>query len=96
MQMFAHNFKDVRQPRAWWFNRFKWLHWDQESKKVFCFLCIKAHQLNATRGQAAPAFINNGFNNWKSALDPKKGLKRHEISDCHKASEDKENMPIAT
>ena len=38
-----------RSFQSSWFAKHTWLHYDEESDKAFCFICIKAHQSNAVK-----------------------------------------------
>lgn len=65
-----------------WFQKFKWLHYLSSLQDVLCFTCAKAEKLNmidlATKRD--PAFITNGFRNWKKALEI---FQSHHSSQCH-------------
>lgn len=54
-----------------WFQKFKWLHYAPSLKGVLCFICCKAEKLHMVdlANKRDPAFIFNGFRNWKKALE---------------------------
>ena len=64
-----------------WFQKFDWLHYHTENDRVYCFYCQKAFKekllLNSPKEMT---FIENGFHNWKKALE---SFKQHDKSDCH-------------
>lgn len=62
-----------------WFNSHKWLHYDAQEDKVFCYECIIVYKDISNTGQEE-AFIKYGINNWKKALEK---FKKHELSDSH-------------
>ncbi|XP_068735601.1 zinc finger MYM-type protein 1-like [Montipora capricornis] len=67
-----------------WFERFKWLHYDERRDAAYCHTCLKAlHSGMLTSSIADPAFTKNGFCNWKNSLEKKKGFQKHESSDSH-------------
>ena len=53
-----------------WFKQFPWLTLCLTKKKVFCVYCryISQHQLLTFSKNFSPAFISDGFNNWKKSL----------------------------
>ena len=68
-----------------WFDRYKWLHYEEKSDSAFCYTCIKAVQNNMISSSKADlAFTEKGFRNWKNATDKKKGFQKHETSDAHR------------
>ena len=74
-----------------WFDTYKWIHYDDETDRAFCFTCLKAIQNKALSSvpSKSDAFINAGFSNWKKALGSKKckkqtGFPLHEQSDTHR------------
>ena len=67
-----------------WFKNYKWLYYDVQKDSVFCFYCmVHENRLTAERILADPAYISEGFKNWKKAP---KCFKEHEESKCHKAA----------
>ena len=52
-------------------------------KKVFCFQCLKCYEtgLITYTKRHETAFIVNGFQNWKKAVEC---FNRHSISECHR------------
>lgn len=70
-----------------WFQEHPWLHYSPDLKKVICFYCSKANVLGLD-GLARckePAFILNGFNNWKKG--PEK-FNSHQNSRTHQLAVD--------
>lgn len=65
-----------------WFKQFPWLTLCLTKKKVFCFYCryTSLHQLLIFSKNCSPAFISDGFNNWKKAM---KKFNDHESSHTH-------------
>ena len=65
-----------------WFDSWKWLHWDDGKKAVFCHTCTLAwHSGKLTFSKnAEAAFITKGFQNWKDAT---RLFRNHEQSKCH-------------
>lgn len=77
--------KQTRAFQAKWFTEFPWLHYNQDSDSVLCFIYAKENKklnLRATRNKDY-TFIADGFSNWKKALTR---FKEHQISQCHKAA----------
>lgn len=55
--------------QAKWYQEYTWLHFNQSAGKVFCFSCCRALKLGLFPPslKTEPAFIDQGFNNWKKA-----------------------------
>ena len=67
-----------------WFAKWKWLHYEEDMDKAFCYNCIQAYKEEKLRASNLElAFISKGFNNWKDASVK---FKEHESSNCHKDS----------
>jgi len=67
-----------------WFERYKWLHYDETRDVVFRHICLKALENNMLSSlNADPTFTRNGFINWKNATDTKERFHKHESSDSH-------------
>lgn len=68
-----------------WFQKYKWLHYVPSLQGVPCFTCAKADRLHLVHlaNKRDPAFITNGFRNWKKALER---FRSHESSQCHNFS----------
>lgn len=69
--------------RPEWATTFNWLNYDQITSRAFCKICTEAnnrHFLDNAK-LVKPAFIIEGFNDWKHALVRFRG---HEKSDCHR------------
>ena len=68
-----------------WFDRYKWLHYDEAQDAAFCHVCrCAADQRRLKTSHKDSMFIYKGFRNWKDAA---LSLARHEGSDCHKEAE---------
>ena len=65
---------------AKWFEQYPWL---TAKRKVFCFECRFAskHELLTFSHNCSPAFTNDGFNNWKKAIEK---FNSHEASHTHR------------
>ena len=71
-----------RAAQLKWFNEFPWLHYSEESDKIFCFHCIKAfQQKKLVNSKLESTFISEGFSNWKKAIEK---FGKHQSTDCHK------------
>lgn len=68
-----------------WFDKFPWLHYDQNKDAAFCFTCLSAlrkSMISATKAETV--FTETGYRNWKKALESGRGFSKHECSDSHK------------
>ena len=72
-----------RRAQIDWFHDYKWLHYEVQLDKVFCYFCGKAFQEQKLllKKNTDLAFISKGFNNWKKAHDR---FKAHIESENHK------------
>ena len=66
-----------------WFNDYTWLHYDLEKDHVFCFYCMKHESKLTAEKNKDPAYITNGFKNWKKAPEC---FKDHQNSKCHRGA----------
>ena len=68
-----------------WFDRWSWLHYDEDRDLAFCFTCVVAYQNNHLQSAHCleQTFISSGFSNWKDATAK---FAKHEGSRCHKDS----------
>ena len=66
-----------------WFKEFKWLLYDAKKDYVFCYYCMIHEGKLTAEHNKDPAYISNGFRNWKKAP---KCFKEHEQSKCHSAA----------
>ena len=67
-----------------WFERFKWLHYDERRDAACCHTCLKALQSGMLISSNADAvFTKNGFSNWKNAMEKKKAFQKHESFHTH-------------
>ena len=75
---------------ASWLKRFKWLHYDEENDKAYCFVCIKAIETNKMSGESArrstksDSFVQSEYDNWKKALEKGRGFERLPSGSCSK------------
>ena len=71
------------QPQ--WFQRWLWLHYDEDKDLAFCFSCIVANKNNHLHSVSnlEQTFISTGFSNWKDGTTK---LMKHEASECHKVA----------
>lgn len=81
--------KQYRSVQSTWFKEFPWLHYDEKSDSLFCYVCSNQYLKGnlATARCSDGAFISNGFSNWKKALQK---FKEHQTSECHKLAVDHE------
>lgn len=68
-----------------WFREYSWLHYCPSLKGVLCFYCAKyfANSKSKLASKMDPAFISNGFRNWKKAVEK---FDAHKDSQCHKVA----------
>ena len=68
-----------------WFDRWSWLHYDEDRDLAFCFTCVVAYQNNHLQSAHCleQRFISSGFSNWKDATAK---FAKYESSRCHKDS----------
>ena len=54
-----------------WYDKFPWIHFDEQLKAVLCFICLKAESLhiNELARKREMTFVTIGFTNWKKALE---------------------------
>ena len=66
-----------------WYKKHPWIHYDKNLKKILYFICAKADNLGLLTfcQNKEPAFITDGFDNWKKG---KEKLKKHESTDTHR------------
>ena len=71
-----------RSFQAGWFDKWKWLDWDNKKDCVYCHPCCMAVRLNFTLlKKAESAFSESGFRNWKDTV---RCFKKHEASHSHR------------
>ena len=77
------NKSEQRSFNPQWYKEFPWIHLCVSCKKVFCFHCLKCYEtgLITYTKRYETAFIVNGFQNWKKAVER---FNRHSISECHR------------
>ena len=84
-----HCGKQNRAFQSKWFSEFPWLHYNEQSDSVLCFICMQQNaksNLRAARSKEV-CFISKGFSNWKKALAR---FKKLQVSECHKIAIDYE------
>ena len=66
-----------------WFDRWSWLHYEENLDHAFCCTCVTAYQNNLLQSALClePTFISTGFSNWKDATAK---FSKHECSICYK------------
>ena len=74
-----------RSFQAAWYDKWRWIHYDQALDKAFCHTCVLAvKQGKIKRFNASPSevtFLITGYCNWKDASGDKHGgFKTHELS----------------
>ena len=84
-QHVGHVKKRVLHFQQGWFQKFQWLHYVPSLQGVLCFTCAKADTLHMVdlANKRDPAFIINGFRNWKKALE---SFRSHEQNQSHNFS----------
>ena len=81
-QIFSKNRVAECSFQSSWFQKWKWLYYDESNNLAFCHTCMKANSEAKLRCRSLkPAFITQGFNNWKDATML---FCKHEESGCHK------------
>ena len=68
-----------------WFDRWSWLHYEENLDFAFCLTRVTAYQNNLLQSAHClePTFISTGFSNWKDATAK---FSKYECSLCHKDS----------
>jgi hypothetical protein len=77
--------RDSRSFRTEWQLKRPWLEFSIKLQKTFCFPCrlfVRHQEKIALRGHSA--FIIEGFDDWKHALDTGRGFAKHEHSAVHR------------
>ena len=69
--------------RADYYERFPWLEYSLSKQKAFCFFCRLFALPSSLGGHNSTAFITEGFDDWKKALESKRGFAKHLDSKCH-------------
>ncbi|CAF1302516.1 unnamed protein product [Rotaria sordida] len=62
-----------------WYEGRPWLEYSIEKNSTYCYYCrhFGAPTSSSNKKPQTDAFINNGFKNWKKALDKSKGFDQH-------------------
>ena len=86
--LFQGKFK--RSCHVKWFSRWTWLHYNRSNDSVICFLCTTAENKNLISNvhKRDPAFVQNGFRNWKKATTR---FIQHESSNSHREATERLN-----
>lgn len=72
---------EYRSFQPAWFQKFKWIHYDESEDKAYCHLCqIAPRKGLVTSAKMSQAFISSGFTNWN---DASRCFGKHEQSECH-------------
>ena len=80
-QTFSTNRVTKHLFRMSWFQKWKWLRYDESNDLAFCHTCMTANSEAKLRCQSLePAFITRGCNNWKNATML---FCKHEECGCH-------------
>ena len=74
--------RKLRSCQLHWFDQYHWLHNDEASNSVFCFICMKEDNLGnlKTAKNSEDVFTKTEFTNWKKATDK---FSEHQRSKCH-------------
>ena len=71
----------VRSFQAVWFDKWKWLHWDNSTESVYSHICLRALRAGTLQCKTVDqAFLTRGFQNWKDATHL---FRCHEQLACH-------------
>lgn len=83
IEYISGNKKKKRCIKPQWFRSFSWLTLCESQNKLFCYICRKEDRRSTIifSKNAEKAFTQDGFNNWKKAIEKFKG---HEHSLCHR------------
>jgi hypothetical protein len=91
---YEHN-KNGRKFAHKYFKMYPWIHYDEESKKIFCFTCCKAAEVNNLSEKSlndADNICKQGFDNWKKIGEKLKDcrLKQHDGCNVHMEAMDRD------
>ena len=79
--------KQSRSFQSDWFEKWKWLHYDESSDSAFCFLCIRAYtEKKLANACKEKTFISIGFRTWKKAIQK---FNEHEHCKTHLEAQDR-------
>lgn len=70
---------DKRKFKPKWLEDYKWLEYSVSKDAIFCYACRQFSSSN----ERDNVFKHIGFNNWKTALESNKGIKKHQSSTMH-------------
>ena len=76
----------IRSFQGHWFNKWKWIHYNEAQDLAFCHVYVTAMKTGKLQnhGNVDVAFIERGFCNWKDDSGDKGAFSSHEHSNCHK------------
>ena len=74
-----------RSFNADWYQKYPWLEYSVRHDAGFCYVC-RHFKIGASTGRIDPAFVRNGFRNWKKATGKDGLLKKHAESLNHRAA----------
>ena len=73
-----------RSAQHVWFQKYPWLHYEEQLDKLFCYYCAKSAEVFQQQpSKAEETYISRGFKAWNRALD---SFLKHQDSECHKNS----------
>ena len=77
-----------RSFQSQWFQKWRWLHYDESRDLAYCHICVVAIKTGKMKnaGTVDSAFIARGFCNWKDASGERGAFNSHEHSTCHKSA----------
>ena len=69
-----------------WFEKWRWLHYDESRDLAFCHTCVVAMKTGKMKnaGTVDSAFVFRGYCNWKDTSGEKGAFNNHEHSTVHK------------
>ncbi|CAG2218221.1 unnamed protein product [Mytilus edulis] len=72
---------EYRSFKPVWFEKFQWIHYNENEDKAYCHPCqIASRRRLIKSSKASQAFISTGFSNWN---DAHRCFGKHEQSECH-------------
>ena len=77
------NNHDNRSFQKQWFINRPWLEYSIKNDKIYCFYCRHFGLTSPLINRNQSDSFSRGYNNWKNALDKRKGLPQHESSLAH-------------
>ena len=87
-QVYSHNSQQLNWKKSYsqsiqasWYEKYPWITVCTSCYKVFCHTCRIAKQMGLITSFKSSIFVDDGFSNWKKAIEKFRGHKR---SDSHK------------